>query len=279
MRPGRAAHALLAEARTLQTAARGALTAPETRRKDARRAFDAVRDYLVKAQIAAIPIGRLRETTEGRLRLGAIEAAGYRTVAAAAAAVRHRLEQLPGVGPQTAAQVIAAARQLEAAIEESVRIRFDPDRRPSLHTQLLAALYAYEVAEQSVSPLRPQLEELAPTLDRAVNEANLASSRLKLLFSGRRRRSAALGALMELKTLLGSPAVAAVRPALTVALATLEHPVPDAASLWQDYEARAVTYNGLLIEVGELSPDLDAVQGFVPSEIAERVHAQPLDTS
>ncbi|MDP8931362.1 MAG: DEAD/DEAH box helicase [Actinomycetota bacterium] len=279
MRPGRSARALLTEARTLQTAARDALTAPETRRKGARRAFDAVRGDVVKAQMATIPISRLRETTEGRLRLGPIEAAGYRTVAAAAAAGRHRLEQLPGVGPQTAAQVIAAARQLEAAIEESVRIRFDPDSRPPLQTELLAALHAYEVAEQAVSPLRPQLEELTPSLDRVVNEANLASSRLKLLFSRRQRRDAALDALMELTTLLGSPAVAAARPALTAALATVEHPVPDAASQWQDYEARAVTYNGLLIEVGELSPDLDAVQGFVPSEIAERVHAQPLDTS
>lgn len=279
VRPGSSARALLAQARTLQTAARDALTAPESRRMRARRAFDVVRDDLVETQMAAIPIGRLRETTEGRLRLGPIEAAGYRTVAAAGTAGRHRLEQLPGVGPHTAAQVIAAARQLEGAVEKSVRVRFDPDRRPTLHTELLSALYAYEVAEQAVSPLGSQLEELGRSLDRLVSEADLASRRFKLRFSGRQRRSAALSALAELKNLLESAAVADLRPALTAALAGVERPTPDAASLWQDYEARAVAYNGLLIEVAELSPDLDAVQGFVPSEIATRVHEQPLDTS
>ena len=47
--------------------------------------------------------------------------------------------------------------------------------------------------------------------------------------------------------------------------------------LWLDYEERAVTYNGLLIEIGELAPDLDAAQGFVPAEIAETVRRQSLD--
>src|SRR4051794_32476072 len=115
-RPGRAARALLAEAKNLRSAAGDALMAPEERRRQARQAFETVRSDIVRAQLAVIPISRLKEITEGRLRLGAIEKAGYSTVSAILAAGRQRLEQLPGVGPQTSVQVIAAARQLQTTM-------------------------------------------------------------------------------------------------------------------------------------------------------------------
>ena len=37
-------------------------------------------DDVVYRQLTELPLTRLKETTQGRLRLGAIEAAGYRTV-------------------------------------------------------------------------------------------------------------------------------------------------------------------------------------------------------
>ena len=52
-----------------------------------------------------------------------------------------------------------------------------------------------------------------------------------------------------------------------------------AARLWNDYLARPVTYNGLLIDVAELDPAREASQGFLPSDIAEQVRVLPLDQS
>ena len=52
-----------------------------------------------------------------------------------------------------------------------------------------------------------------------------------------------------------------------------------AARLWNDFLARPVTYNGLLIEVAELDPTREAGQGFLPADIAERVRVLPLDRS
>ena len=66
---------------------------------------------------------------------------------------------------------------------------------------------------------------------------------------------------------------------LQTSLTALAARTPNDASLWEDYEARAVFYNGLLIEVGELAPDVEAGQGFIPAEIARRVHQYPLDLS
>ena len=279
-RPGRAARALLAEAKNLKSAAGDALLAPEKRRRRARSAFERVRSDLVRAQLEVIPISRLKEITEGRLRLGAIENAGFRTVSAVMAAGRHRLEQLPGVGPQTSVQVIAAARQLEATMERNVRVRFDPDGRPALQTDLLVALQAYEAVDQAVAPLRPQLTELTRRLDQALDVAALTSSRFKILFTGRTRRSEAVSALQQLESLLRSAEIATIDRGLTTALMAVELAAEQpASSMWGEYERRSVAFNGLLIEVGELEPDHDAAQGFIPSEIAERVHEQQLDTS
>ncbi len=49
--------------------------------------------------------------------------------------------------------------------------------------------------------------------------------------------------------------------------------------VWDDYVARSVTYNGLLIDIGGLGPDADASQGFLPEEIVERIKAFDLDTT
>ena len=43
--------------------------------------------------------------------------------------------------------------------------------------------------------------------------------------------------------------------------------------LWDDYEARPVIYNELLVEIGGLQPEEDASQGYLPNEIVERVNA------
>lgn len=278
-KPGRSARALLAEARRLRAAAGDALEAPEERRRKARLAFEAVRNDLVHRQLAVLPVSRLKEMTEGRLRLGAIEGAGYSTVAAVLAAGRHRLEQLPGVGPQTAVQVIAAARQLQATMERSVRVRFDPDGRPTLQADLLIALRAYEDTEQAVSALRPHLSELTRRLDQVIDRSEPTASRFKILFTGRRQRSEAVLALGHLEALLQSDAVAQIGPRLTQVLTAVERSDDDPNSIWDEYERRAVAFNGLLIEVGELEPDQDATQGFVTAEVAARVNNQPLDTS
>lgn len=277
--PGKATRALVAAARALRSAAGDAVEAAETSRRQARRTFEAIRDDLVRQQMETIPIAQLKETTEGRVRLGQVEAAGYKTVASALAAGTHGLQRIQGVGPQTASQVIAAARQLQSALTDSVRVRFDAVGRSSLHADLLGALWAQERSGRAIGPLREGLDDLIGTLDRVVNDADRASSRLRLLFSGRQKKQTARDALTQLDRLMRSPGTEALRGPLQAALRTLEQPTPAAAELWGDYEKRPVAYNGWLIEVGEYEPDQERSQGFLPTEIAARVAQHPLDTS
>jgi superfamily II DNA or RNA helicase len=272
-------HDLVKRARALRSEISGAVEAPSIRFLAARHAYEAVRDDLVRQQLATLPLKRLRETTQGRLRLGVVESAGYRTVGQAAAAGRYRLEQIPGVGPQTASQVIAAANQLQVAMLQSTRVRFDPDTRPLLQAKLLEDLHAYEVARRAVAPISAGLNELAVGLDALLAGAGRAANRLKMFFTGPRKREQARSDLGRLAATMGAPETATREAQLKEALLALGQVGPDIANLWKDYESRAVLYNGLLIEIGELGANVQATQGFIPAELAQRVNQQPLDLS
>jgi superfamily II DNA or RNA helicase len=274
-----APRALVSQARAFRRDVAEAVAAPPARLRAARAAYEQARDDVVRQQLTELPLARLKETTQGRLRLGLIEAAGYRTVAQAAAAGVSRLQQIQGVGPQTATQVVAAARQLANAMMQSVRLRFDPDARPMAQTRLLTELHAYGVARQAASPGPENLDDVAAALDAVLTGSRRAASRLRMFFSGSRKRDEARSALSQLGDLMKVVHQSGLDARLQQSLEELAAGPPDAASLWQDYEQRPVYYNGLLIEVGELAPDIEAGQGFIPADIAQRVHQYPLDLS
>jgi Helix-hairpin-helix domain len=207
---GAAARSVVRRARLLRADTAGAVTATQTRRQSARRAYEMLRYDVVQRQIATMPLTRIKETTQGRLRLGAIEKAGYQSVGAVVAAGSQRLQAIPGVGPQTAVQVIAAARQLQAALEQETRIRFDPDARTPPQTALLRQLRAYQVATDLVSSRGPQLQRLSDQLDAVLDDAARASSKVRMFFSLGRKKEQSRVALSQLVSLMSSSDVTAM---------------------------------------------------------------------
>ena len=161
--PGPAARSVIGQSRALLAAIGAAQTTPQMRRQSARQAYESLRSDVVRREMTSIPLDRIKEITQGRLRLAAIEQAGFRTVGEVAKAGPHRLQAIPGVGPQTASQVVAAARQLQGAMERETRVRFDPDARTPLQARLLAELHAFETAESLVPPQGPDLDRWPPS--------------------------------------------------------------------------------------------------------------------
>ena len=275
--PGSPAREVLKSARRFARTTTEALATAERRRTEARAAFEIARDDVIRHQLNELPLSRLRETTKGGLRLGAIERAGFKTVGAAAAAGERRLVQIEGVGWQTATQVVAAARQLVRAMEEGVRFRFDPDNRPDAHAALLVSLRGHEMADEAVSPVRDEAIALSNSVEGLTRRAGRTSSRVRMFFSAGRRREEALQALEQLAALMATQERESLEQRLGEANTALDVGLPSKESVWSDYEARTATYNGLLIDVGDLAPDHDAEQGFIPTDVAERVNKQPLD--
>jgi superfamily II DNA or RNA helicase len=274
---GRRARELCTDGMRLYAAARTVLADHDRALEAVRSALAPLRDELVARELESIPVARLKDATEGRLRLAAVEAAGLSSVRAVYEASRYELRQIPGVGAQTADQVLAAARQIARAVEETVSVRVDVDHPEPRTTALVVALHRLvdagpelRRAVDTAGQLRGRLAELLPA-------AHPARSRLRLALTGRRRKEAALAATAELRALTAEAAAKGTRLHLTQAATDLLRGPASDIEAWVDFELRSAEYYSQLAEVSEHRTDEAAAEGFLPSEVAERVHAQPLD--
>jgi superfamily II DNA or RNA helicase len=268
--------ALTERARRIAEACRSLLEARRERRLRAAELVNAMRDEVVRSQMASMPVERLREAQEG-LRLGALQTAGYGTVDQVARAGITRLDQVPGVGPKTANDLMRAVGALEAALRRDVRMSFDIDRRPEAQGDALLALHDVEVADTQVGPIEADVAELARSIDELLPPALRGTSKLRMFFSSGAKKEQAAEAVAALAARLdvSSALIARIDTAMTALEA--DHTRLDDA--WADYERRSVAYNELLAEIGGLAPPAEAAHGFIPDDVVARVEAQPLDTS
>ncbi|MFG2778756.1 DEAD/DEAH box helicase [Streptomyces prunicolor] len=276
-RAGRRARELCVQGTRLYDVAR-ALRDDHTRALDTvRSALEPLRAELVAQELESIPVARLKDVTEGRLRLGAVEAAGLTSVRAVHEASRYELRQLPGVGQQTADRALAAARQIARAVAETVSVRIDVDHPEPRTTALVIALQRLVEAGPELRRALDAATRLDERLGALLPVARPASSRLLLALAGRRRRDGALAAVTELHELVADSAAKDVRLLIAQASTDLLRPPVSDIEAWVDFELRSAEYYSQLAEADGQQPDLAASEGFLPAALAERVHAQPLD--
>ncbi|MER6254032.1 DEAD/DEAH box helicase [Streptomyces sp. NPDC001584] len=251
---------------------------------DHRQAVDAVREALkpihdtaAEQALEAIPVTRLKEVTEGRLRLGEVERSGLRSVGQVLDAGSYRLRQIPGVGQRTADQVIAAARQISDAVRETIAVHIDVDQPEPRTTALVMALHVLVEAGPDAQRALDAAAVLAERLGPLLAEARPAAGRLRMLLAGQAKRDRALGAVAEVRGLTEEAAQGAVPELLAQASVDLLRGPSTEVAAWVDFELRSAEYYSLLAEISGRSPDAAAAEGFLPDEVAERVRRQQLD--
>src|ERR1700722_15969894 len=256
------------------------LAAPGEAREVARQAYEAVRDRIVADALDAMPVDRLRDLIQRKVTFSPLIDAGLETVGQVLAAGAGEIGRIPGVRRRSAKRIVSAAAQLRESVREATRVRIDPDARTPEQGALIAALRRYERARSAMKG--PDLSPLASEIGSRLDPAARGASRWRMLFTfSGRKKAEAHDALTELDTILSAKPVTTARKRLARAEAELEKAGKEqrVARLWNDYLARPVAYNGLLIEVAELDPARDASQGFLPAGIAEQVRVLPLDQS
>ncbi|MFD5827312.1 DEAD/DEAH box helicase [Lentzea sp. NPDC060358] len=273
---GKPARALLAAAEAFRAEAAGVRAEPGRLLALATEQFQAVLRALVAERLAAMPVDKLRDTT-ANLRLSTLKDAGYRTVADVARARPEQLDGVPGVGRQSAEQIVRAARALAEGVARDTTVRLNPDRADHGQTELLQLMSKLRRANQLVGPLGEAIGDVLGRVDADVRAATRAWSRLRMFFSSPRKRRSALDSLGRLESLLASRDVAALRAVGT----QLRVPDLDHRALWRDYELDAAAYNTLLADLSGTgaAPDRSAAKGFVPADIEHEVDATTLDTS
>ena len=267
---------LTERARQIRDTCKKVLEARRQRRLEAGGLIGAMRDEVVRAQMATMPISKLREVEDG-MRLGALETAGYRTVDQVAMAGIARLDSLPGVGPTTASRLMQAVASLESVLRRDVRLSFDVDARPKSQSQALSALHSVDVADRAIGPIEDQVAELARAIDALLPPAMRGANKLRSFFSGKAKKEQAQLAAGQLAAQLQASGELVAR--VDAALRALEGDRTPLDQVWADYERRSVAYNELLAEIGGLAPPVEAVHGFLPNDVVAAVEAQPLDTS
>ncbi|MEU6357647.1 DEAD/DEAH box helicase [Streptomyces sp. NPDC047072] len=251
---------------------------------DHARAVEAVRavlrpihDAAVERELDAIPVARLQDVTEGRLRLGSVEKHGPRTVGGVLDAGPYRLRQIPGVGQRTADQMLAAARRLAEAVHETVAVHIDVDRPEPGTTALVTALHVLVEAGPDARRAVDRATGLAERLGPLLQDAGPATGLFRMLLAGQEKKTRAAAAIAAIRTLLDETDRAGLPELLAQAsVDLLRGPSSDVAA-WVDFELRSAEYYSLLAEISGRPPDTAAAEGFLPDEIAERVRTQHLD--
>lgn len=274
---GRSEKQAVAEGGRLYAAAQAVVADHGLAVEAVRAALKPICDAAAEQALDAIPVARLKEVTEGRVRLGEVERSGLGSVRQVLDAGSYRLRQIPGVGQRTADQVIAAARQISDAVRETVAVHIDVDRPEPRTTSLLTALHvlveAGPEARRAVGAATALSERLGPLLA----DAGPAAGRLRMLLAGQDRRARALEAVAEVRGLTEEAVRDGVPELLAQTSVDLLRGTSTEAAAWVDFELRSAEYYSLLAEISGRAPDSAAAEGFLPDEVAGRVRDQTLD--
>ena len=248
--------------------------------REAKSAYELELERAVWEEMSRMPVDALKQASAGALRLGVIKACGFRTVAEVRSASRAELESIRGVGPATSARVTAAAELAEQAVRTTIRVRFDVDGRPKTQTALLSVLRSLDAERRHVGPLRARLEGTVRAVGADLKRARLEARPVRRFFAGPGRKAAARAAYERLAALVGDPDTVALLSEIgAVNQQRRADRARGIARVWDDYMARPVVYNGLLIDIAQVDPDTGVSQGFLPDEIVKRISTFDLDTS
>jgi superfamily II DNA or RNA helicase len=245
----------------------------------ARAAFAPLQDAVVERELDAIPVARLQDVTEGRLRLANVEKGGYRTVGSVLEEQPYRLRQIPGVGEQTVNHLLAAARQLAAATRETVTVHIDVDHPDPGTTALVTALHVLVEAGPEARRAVDRATAVSERLGRLLVEAKPAGGRFRMLLTGREKKARALAAVEEIQSLAFEADQAGLPELMAQASVDLLRGSSSDIAAWVDFEFRSAEYYSLLAEISGQLLDTAAAEGYLPEDIAERVRTQPLDDS
>ncbi len=273
-----AIRALLRRAAAAAESARGLLEDDRRAQQSVRDAYAALHSAAVRDRLRTTPLERLREIVP-RLPLAKLEKAGYRDVHAVLEARSEQLEQIPGVGPQTAAQAVAAARRIAESVEQDTRISADMDPQDEKGAALLAALHRVQNAGSAVDRARDPARRLGERLGYLMVAAGPLRGRLRRALSGATRREEGRQAVTALQDLLDAPATERDLKRIETAATRLRAKRPRPATIRRDFEKRAAEYFSTLARIVGVTEDAEAARGFIPQDLAAEIGKQQLDTT
>jgi len=272
-----AVRALLHRATAAVAAARSLLEGDERAQQDVREAYGVLHSAAVRERLADTPVERLKDVVP-RLPVARLEKAGYGDVHAVLNADIEQLDRIPGIGRQSAAQAIAAARRIAEAVAEDTRLSADVDPDDAKGAALLAALHRVQNSQSAVERAREPAHRVGDQFGRLISAATPLRSRMRRTFTRGRRRDEAQLAVSGLEEMLEAPATERDLKRIETANKRLQSPKPRPATIRRDFEKRAADYFGTLAKIVGVRDDAEAARGFLPEDLVGKIGEQQLDT-
>lgn len=276
---GAPARQLIATVESLSRRATELLQLPNALRQQAHREIEGIRAEAVQDALGRRPLTDLRTMLPRGTKVGALEAAGYRTIADVVTR-GGALTSVNGVGPQTANAVLQAATDIANQVRQVTRVQLSPDNRGPGAVRLLETLAAIRRADTAASSLQNPIDAFLTQSAPLIEAARPGGSRFRMFFSGSAKKSAVHGGLSGLKEMAESGSFMALDRAVAEAEGGIQGQ-RSSQELWRDFERNAAAYTTLLSTLGGSagSDSKEAAAGFVPTDLRKRVGVEKLDQS
>ncbi|HWG26468.1 DEAD/DEAH box helicase [Actinospica sp.] len=259
-------------------AAIGGLRSGEDELHDAVRvAYQASHATAVRGRLTGIPVDRLRDVSGARLPAGKLAEAGYRTVADLVGVGAETLRQVPGIGAVGAERTVEAVGRIAEAAEQSTGVTADMDLRGPDGAALLSSLYRARVADRVLERVREPAARLGGAISGLAAAAKPLGGRVRRIFLGRTRRTAAQQAFAELDGLFADPRTVRDLERIEAAGLRLRAKPPRPATARNDFEKHSADYFSTLSRIVGDHERPGAARGFLPDDLAGRISAQQLD--
>jgi superfamily II DNA or RNA helicase len=264
--------ALLRQAQDVAREASGILLAQSSAEACVDTAAEVLKESLTLQQLQAMPLEKLRPLAMGRVAWTALANGGVRTAADAFQSSPARLEAIHGVGEQSAQEISRLAQSVYAENKAAMRLAIRPEQSDQATQGLITALVRLDAVNQSTRGTLPAAKLASAQLTDPIAEAHPASSGLRWLLTGRRRKQEARAAAETLAMLLADPVLEPLKtPGAAKALSTTAPTDPR-----QAFINEPARYLSLLdSRVG----NVQSVHGDLDQAIVDRIEAIELDTS
>ena len=248
------------------------IAADSAKRAEIASAADRLRAVSVTLALKAIDIEELNAGKQG-VRVQALRAAGYNTVADIINVPQSRLEAVNGIGAQSAEKIKALSADIFNSLSRNTSIRLSVDDKTPESTQLIKLVYDYKTRKPVYDRARVLYEASGDVAD-DLQSAKCAGGRLRWMFAGAQQKEKARAACERLETLVGSGYASEINELYKIESRALFAAPTDAMG---DFEKSAAQYYTLLEELGvQKAGEKEAVAGLT-EDFVEEINQVELD--
>jgi len=209
------------------------------------------------------------------VRVETLRKYGFTNIAAVYNSTEAALEKIPGITLVSARALKALADQMFQAVFDSITYGIDIDQLTATDSLVIENLQGLDHLRTATKNSTPTMAPIAQSIRQSLAKTQPLTSRLKWIFTGSERKSAALEALTQISLLLIDPTTLAALESARMKLDALSQrqvaPV-------DDFKNRSSDYYAILEQVTNVRPNTAANRHF-NEEFLDRIDAQFLDTS